>query len=145
MVSVSCKQSHLVSNRIACRLITQSLILLLFFHFPIFYFSMSAIHLNSSNFDSTLTSSQVPVLVDFYADWCGPCKMLSPVIEQVAIEREGKAVVAKLNVDEAQEIAARYRITSIPALIVFKNGEAVATGRGVMSKAAVESLIDQAS
>lgn len=106
---------------------------------------MSAIHLNSSNFDSTLTSSQVPVLVDFYADWCGPCKMLSPVIEQVAIEREGKAVVAKLNVDEAQEIAARYRITSIPALIVFKNGEAVATGRGVMSKAAVESLIDQAS
>ncbi len=139
MVSVSCKQSHRMSSDHSISYFT------FIFHFPIFYFSMSAIHLNSSNFDSTLTSSQVPVLVDFYADWCGPCKMLSPVIEQVAIEREGKAVVAKLNVDEAQEIAARYRITSIPALIVFKNGEAVATGRGVMSKAAVESLIDQAS
>lgn len=105
---------------------------------------MAVTHLDSSNFDSTLANSELPVLVDFYADWCGPCKLLAPVIEQVAVEKANEALVVKVDVDAAQDIAARYRISSIPTLMVFQKGEVKATGRGAMSKAAVESLIDQA-
>lgn len=106
---------------------------------------MSAIHLDSSNFDSTLAGTDLPVLVDFHAEWCGPCKMLGPVVEQVAAAKAGEAVVAKVDIDAARDLAVRYRITSVPTLMVFKNGEPVAAARGVQTKAAIESMIAQAA
>ena len=106
---------------------------------------MKAIHLDSSNFDSTLAGTSLPVLVDFHAEWCGPCKMLGPIVEQVAESKDGEAIVAKVDIDAARDIATRYRITSIPTLIVFKNGEPAVAGRGVMTKAAIESMIDEAA
>ena len=77
----------------------------------------------SANFESEVLSSTVPVLVDFYADWCGPCKMMAPAVEQLAQELEGKAVVGKLNVDDNEDIAVKYQVMSIPTLIVFKDGQ----------------------
>lgn len=87
----------------------------------------------NQNFNEILASAPV-VLVDFWATWCGPCRMLAPTVEEVAAEVEGKAVVAKCNVDEAREIAMQYRIMSIPTLIYFKNGEVADKTVGVVSK-----------
>ena len=81
--------------------------------------------LNSGNFEAEVLQNDLPVLVDFYADWCGPCKMMSPMVEQLAGSFEGKLKVCKLNVDDAQDIAARYGVMSIPTFIFFKGGEAV--------------------
>lgn len=106
---------------------------------------MKAIHLDSDNFDSTLAGTSLPVLVDFHAEWCGPCKMLGPIVEQIAEAKEGEAIVAKVDIDAARDLATRYRITSVPTLIVFKDGEPVAGGRGVMTKAAIESMIAEAA
>ncbi|MCM8821887.1 MAG: thioredoxin [Candidatus Omnitrophica bacterium] len=78
--------------------------------------------LNSENFDAVIGESPL-VFVDFYADWCGPCRMMAPVVEEIAKELEGKVVVAKLNVDENPEIAARFQIFSIPTFILFKDGK----------------------
>jgi len=93
--------------------------------------------LNNTNFDQTIASNSTPVLVDFWAEWCGPCKMIAPMLNELATEQSGKAVIAKVNVDEAPEIAARFGITGIPTLIVFKNGQPVTTLRGTQSKATV--------
>ncbi len=79
--------------------------------------------LSSSDFDSVVLQSNVPVLVDFWAPWCGPCRMVAPAVEQLAGEFQGKALVCKVNVDDCQDIAMRYRITSIPTLMVFKGGQ----------------------
>ncbi len=106
---------------------------------------MKAIHLDSSNFDSTLAGTTLPVLVDFHAEWCGPCKMLGPIVEQVAEAKAGEAVVAKVDIDAARDIATRYRITSVPTLIVFKDGQPVVGTRGVQTKAAIESMIAEAA
>lgn len=106
---------------------------------------MKTIELNSENFDQTINDSDLPVLVDFHAEWCGPCKMLSPVIEAIADEQKGKAIVAKVDIDQAKDIASRFDITSIPTLIVFKNGEPSTVVRGMQTKSAIESMIDQAS
>ncbi|MEW5894214.1 MAG: thioredoxin [Candidatus Omnitrophota bacterium] len=95
---------------------------------------MPADHLKPSNFQSQVLRSDIPVLVDFYADWCGPCKMLSPIVDQLSDELEGKAKVFKLNVDEGQEIAAQYNIMSIPNLLLFKNGEVAVQMVGAMPK-----------
>ncbi len=96
--------------------------------------------LNSSNFDATVAKGVT--LVDFWATWCGPCKMLMPVIEQVAAEMEGKATVAKVNVDDNRELAARFMVTTIPALFVFKDGEIVSNASGVQSKAKILEMIN---
>ncbi len=102
---------------------------------------MSEIIVTTENFDTEVLQSDIPVLVDFWASWCGPCKMLSPIVDQIAKEQEGKIKVGKVNVDEQQELAARFRVMSIPTLILFKGGEAVAQSVGVQPKAQIEAML----
>lgn len=98
----------------------------------------------TQNFDAEVLQSDKTVLVDFYADWCGPCKMMAPVVEALAVELADTAVIGKLNVDENEEIAMKYGVMSIPTLIVFKNGQAVNKKVGVQSKEAIVSMIEKA-
>jgi len=95
---------------------------------------MGALYLDQNNFKSEVLQSSTPVLVDFWAEWCGPCKMLSPIIDQIAGELGGKMKVAKLNVDEAPDLAGQYNVMSIPTLLIFKNGEPVDQIVGAMPK-----------
>lgn len=90
--------------------------------------------LNSENFESEVLNANEKVLVDFYADWCGPCKMMAPVIEELAEELQGKAKVGKINVDESTDTAAQYDVMSIPTIIIFKNGKEVKRFIGVRDK-----------
>lgn len=101
---------------------------------------MSEIILSDDNFEEEVIKSNTPVLVDFYADWCGPCKMQGPIIKEVADTIGDKAKVGKLNVDENQAVAQKYNVMSIPTLIIFKGGQAVETMVGVQTK---DSLIDK--
>ena len=101
-----------------------------------------AIHFTDENFNKEVLSSDIPVVVDFYADWCGPCKMLAPVIETLATEFEGKVKVGKLNVDNAPDTAQNYGIMSIPTLLYFKNGEIVNKSIGVVAKSEIEQVLN---
>ena len=95
---------------------------------------MGVLHLDQNNFKNEVLQSSTPVLVDFWAEWCGPCKMLSPIVDQVATELAGKMKVAKLNVDEAPDLAGQYNVMSIPTLLIFKNGEPVDQIVGALPK-----------
>lgn len=90
--------------------------------------------LNSENFESEVLNANEKVLVDFYADWCGPCKMMAPVIEELAEELQGRAKVGKINVDESTDTATQYDVMSIPTIIIFKNGKEVKRFIGVRDK-----------
>lgn len=102
---------------------------------------MAEITLNNDNFEEEVLGSKVPVLVDFWATWCGPCRMLAPIIEEISNEYEGKAKVCKVNVDEVPELANRFDITSIPTVLIFKNGELAATSIGYKEKEALTELL----
>lgn len=98
---------------------------------------------NNENFEAEVLNSDKPVLVDFYADWCGPCKMMAPIVHQLAESYADQMKIGKLNVDDSLAIAQKYRVMNIPTFIFFKGGEAVATVVGGMSKADLESKIKQ--
>ena len=102
---------------------------------------MAEIILTEENFAQEVLASELPVLVDFWATWCGPCRMLAPTIAQIAEELQGVVKVCKLDVDEAPEIAARYHVSSIPTLMVFKNGEFVRQSVGVQPKASILAML----
>ena len=102
---------------------------------------MAEIKITRDNFQREVLQAEVPVLVDFWAAWCGPCRMLSPAISEIAAQAEGKYKVGKVNVDEEPELAAAYRISSIPTLLVFRGGTAVASSVGVQSRDDIEDML----
>ena len=104
---------------------------------------MSEIILTKNNFEAEVVESDLPVLVDFWAEWCGPCRMIAPTIEEIANEYEGKVKIGKVNVDAESELAIRYHIDAIPALLIFKNGEVVETRKGLRPKSELCALLDQ--
>lgn len=103
-----------------------------------------ALELTDANFEELVLNSDKPVLVDFWAEWCGPCRSVGPTVEEIAKEYDGKAIVGKVNVDNNAQTAMKYAIRSIPALLVFKNGEVVDRTLGNAAKAALASKIDAA-
>ncbi len=101
-----------------------------------------AINVGEQTFEKVVLQSEIPVLVDFWAAWCGPCRMVAPVLDQIAAENEGKIRIVKVNVDEEPALAAQYRITSIPAMKVFKGGEEVRELIGAMPKQMIEQQLE---
>ena len=102
---------------------------------------MSVLHVGANDFEKEVLEESKTVLVDFYADWCGPCKMMSPVVEKLAEELGDTVKVSKINVDEAQNIAANYNVMSIPTFIVFKHGEPVKKTVGVQSESELKGML----
>lgn len=98
---------------------------------------------SDSSFDQEVLQSDTPVLVDYWAPWCGPCKAVSPLVEEAAEKRTGQLKVAQINVDDNQQSAQRYGIRGIPTLILFKGGEAVATQVGALSKSQLDQFLDE--
>jgi len=105
--------------------------------------SDNIIHVSDDSFEQEVLQSEKPVLIDYWADWCGPCKMIAPVLEEVASEYADKIRVAKLNVDEYPAIAVKYGVRSIPALLLFKNGEVEDTKIGALSKTQLTAWLDE--
>ncbi len=99
-------------------------------------------HVTDATFSEDVLKSETPVLVDFWAEWCGPCKMIAPVLEEVAVSHAGKIKIAKVDVDDNREVAAKYGIRGIPTLLLFKNGELAAQKVGALSKAQLTAFVD---
>ncbi|MGO2235667.1 MULTISPECIES: thioredoxin TrxA [Marinomonas] len=106
--------------------------------------SENTIQITDAQFAEEVLNSEIPVIVDFWAPWCGPCKMIAPVLEDVAAEYAGKVKVVKLNVDENQETAPKYNVRGIPTLLIVKGGEVVATKVGAVSKSQLVDFVNSA-
>ena len=102
---------------------------------------MATIKIDNSNFEAEVLQASAPVVVDFWAEWCGPCKMIAPALEEIAAEMSGKVTIAKVNIDENPEIATRFGIRSIPTLVMFKDGEVADMRVGAQPKSALSSWI----
>jgi len=102
------------------------------------------LEITEDDFEEVVLKSETPVLVDFWAEWCGPCKIIAPVVEELANDYEGRIVVGKVDVDSASEVAGKYGIRSIPSLLIFKDGEVVETIVGAQGKSAIAKKIDEA-
>ncbi len=103
----------------------------------------NVIEINDANFDSVVLKSEIPVLVDFWAPWCGPCKLLGPTLEEISLEKEGKLTIVKINIDENQEMAAKYGIKSIPTMLIFNKGDLKNQLVGSMPKKNIEDVLSQ--
>jgi len=104
---------------------------------------MATVAVTDSTFDAEVKNSDVPVVVDFWAEWCGPCKQIGPALEELSAEMEGKIKIAKVNVDENPDSPAQMGVRGIPALFIFKNGEVVSNRAGAAPKAALQSWIEE--
>ncbi|MEF9960245.1 thioredoxin [Niameybacter sp.] len=102
-----------------------------------------AFQFTDANFQQEALESNIPVIIDFYADWCGPCKMMAPIIDELATQYEGKVKIGKVNTDENRAIASKYNIMSIPTILFIKNGEVVDTTVGALPKQVIEQKINQ--
>jgi thioredoxin 1 len=107
--------------------------------------SLTTLHLDDTTFQKTISGTTLPVLVDFWAAWCPPCRLLGPTIDQLGVEQQGKAVIAKLDVDAAGETAEEFGVQSIPTIIIFKNGQEVDRMVGVQPKQEIERRLAQAA
>ena len=104
--------------------------------------SQQIIHVTDSSFESDVLKNSTPVLLDFWAEWCGPCKMIAPILDQIATEYAGKVVIAKMNVDENPKTPMRFNVRGIPTLILFKNGQAEGQKIGAVRRADVVAFLD---
>lgn len=104
--------------------------------------SEKIIHLSDASFEEEVLQAQLPVLVDYWAEWCGPCKMIAPILEDISTEYAGRLTIAKLNIDDNQQTPPKYGIRGIPTLMLFKNGNVEATKVGALSKSQLMAFID---
>ncbi|HRN62861.1 MAG: thioredoxin TrxA [Chiayiivirga sp.] len=104
--------------------------------------SDNVIHVGEADFEAQVLQSELPVLVDFWAEWCGPCRMIGPIVDELADSHAGKVKVVKVNVDQNQRIAANYQVRGIPMLLMFKNGKVEATQVGAVGKAQLTQFVD---
>ena len=108
-----------------------------------YLFNSQPTELTSQSFKRHISHNDIPVLVDFWAPWCGPCKMIGPIVEELAVEYEGKAKLGKINVDDNQELAGQFGIRGIPTVMIFKNGQVAASFVGLRSKADLAAALDE--